>query len=40
VLTSAERLLFEDGSRIGLDKHVRAGFLDDLVAGLRAIRQR
>src|SRR5215469_17378263 len=37
---SVQRFVVERGSRIGLDKHVHVGFLDDLVAGPRAVSQR
>src|SRR5215831_13056316 len=37
---SVKRLVVKGDSRIGLDEHVHVGFLDDLVAGLRAVRQR
>src|SRR5262245_42048587 len=37
---SVERLVVEGSGSIGLHEHLHVGFLDDLVAGLRAIRQR
>src|SRR5215475_13428711 len=37
---SVKRLVVKGDSRIGLYEHVHVGFLDDLVAGLRAVRQR
>src|SRR5690349_24866005 len=37
---SVKRLVVKGGSRIGLDEHVNVGFLDDLVAVPRAVRQR
>ena len=40
IYLGVQRLVVEGGSRIGLDEHVHVGFLDDLVAGLRAVRQR